>query len=240
GGAVAGASIFYLILAIVMGLVQRRFNPPLGLVTLVFVPATLGVVWLGTRLDTLMVLPELSYLSAGKVWGLIILAYCAVASLLPMWLLLQPRGYLGGFVLYLALAAGVIGIFFGGFPIQQESFKTWNAPGVTGSLFPFLFVTIACGACSGFHGLVCSGTTSRQIASEAHCQPVGYGAMLLEAFVALIALSTVMIVGQATIQAGRLAPGTIYGNGIGDYLCVVIGKQHRLLAITFGAMAFSW
>ncbi|MDZ4805387.1 MAG: carbon starvation CstA family protein [Candidatus Eisenbacteria bacterium] len=239
GGAVAGASIFYLFLSIVMGLVQHRFAPPLWLVTLIFVPATLGVVWIGTRFDSLMVLPAIPYLSPGKAWGLIILGYCFVASLLPMWLLLQPRGYLGGFVLYLALAAGVIGIFFGGFPIQQESFKTWNAPGETGSLFPFLFVTIACGACSGFHGLVCSGTTSRQIASESHCQPVGYGAMLLEAFVALIALSTVMIVSQATITAGRLAPGTIYGNGIGDYLCVVIGKQHRLIAITFGAMAFS-
>ncbi|HEX7878340.1 MAG TPA: carbon starvation CstA family protein, partial [Candidatus Eisenbacteria bacterium] len=205
GGAVAAASTFYLLLSVVMGLVQKRFNPPLWLVTLIFVPATLGVVWLGTRFDTLMVLPAIPHLPAGKAWGLLILAYCFVASLLPMWLLLQPRGYLGGFVLYLALAAGVIGIFFGGFPIQQESFKTWNGPGVTGSLFPFLFVTIACGACSGFHGLVCSGTTSRQIANETHCQPVGYGAMLLEAFVALIALSTVMIVSQATISAGKLA-----------------------------------
>ncbi len=65
---------------------------------------------------------------------------------------------------------------------------------MTGSLFPFLFVTIACGACSGFHGLVCSGTTSKQIARESHIRPVGYGGMLAEAFVALIALVTVMIV----------------------------------------------
>ena len=74
-----------------------------------------------------------------------------------MWLLLQPRGYLGGFVLYSALAVGLIGVFFGGYSIEQPAFKGWNVGGLTGTLFPFLFVTIACGACSGFHGLVCSG-----------------------------------------------------------------------------------
>jgi carbon starvation protein len=151
--------------------------------------------------------------------------------------LLQPRGYLGGFVLYIALAVGVLGIFLGGFPIQQEAFKTWRAPGAAGSLFPFLFVTIACGACSGFHGLVCSGTTSKQIARESHCRPVGYGGMLLEAFVALIALSTVMIASGAEL-AGK-GPGVVYGDGLGRYLAVLIGEEHRVFAATFGAMAFS-
>jgi carbon starvation protein len=170
-------------------------------------------------------------------WGLLILAYCFVASLVPVWALLQPRGYLGGFVLYLALFVGVVGIFFGGFEIKQEAFKGWQAPGATGALFPFLFVTIACGACSGFHGLVCSGTTSKQISKESHCQPIGYGGMLLEGFVALIALATIMMVDSASI-AGQ-APGTIYGAGLGRFLTVLIGEQHLLFAITFGAMAFS-
>ena len=80
-------------------------------------------------------------------------------------------------------------------------------------MFPFLFVTIACGACSGFHGLVCSGTTSKQISKESHCQSVGYGGMLLEAFVAVIALATVMFVSTEGI-AGR-GPGKLYGDGIG-------------------------
>jgi carbon starvation protein len=154
-----------------------------------------------------------------------------------MWVLLQPRGYLGGFVLYMALAVGVLGIFLGGFAIQQPAFKTWHAPGVTGSLFPFLFVTIACGACSGFHGLVCSGTTSKQIAKESDCRPVGYGAMLLEGFVALIALSTVMIATNAEL-AGK-GPGVVYGAGLGQFLTVLIGREHLLFATTFGAMAFS-
>ena len=104
-------------------------------------------------------------------------------------------------------------------------------------LFPFLFVTIACGACSGFHGLVCSGTTSKQVDRESHIRPVGYGGMLAEGFVALIALVTVMIVAQETLR-GK-APGTIYGNGIGKFLTLIIGQDNLAFAVTFGAMAFS-
>jgi carbon starvation protein len=103
-------------------------------------------------------------------------------------------------------------------------------------LFPFLFVTIACGACSGFHGLVCSGTTSKQIEKESHTHPVGYGAMLLEAFVALIAIATIVIIAP---QAKMPGPGKIYGDGIGKFLTVIIGKDSFVLAATFGAMAFS-
>ena len=230
GGAVAAASVLYLALSVVMGLVERFLKPPLWLLTIVFVPAMLGAVWLGTQISTWLVL-------SAQSWALLILGYCFVASLTPVWCLLQPRGYLGGFVLYIALFVGTVGMFFGGFTIEQEAFKTWHAPGVTGSLFPFLFVTIACGACSGFHGLVCSGTTSKQIGKETDCKPIGYGAMLLEAFVALIALATVMIV--ATPDTVGKAPGTIYGAGLGRFLAGMIGDEHLLFATTFGAMAFS-
>jgi carbon starvation protein len=230
GGAVAMASVLYLLLAVLMGVVDRLLHPPLWLQTLVFVPAVLAVVWLGTQLSTVLVLGP-------TAWGLIILAYCFAASLVPVWALLQPRGYLGGFVLYLALFVGVVGIFFGGFEIQQPAFKTWQGPGPTGALFPFLFVTIACGACSGFHGLVCSGTTSKQIGKESDCRPIGYGAMLLEGFVAVIALATIMMVGSEVAQ-GK-APGALYGQGLGRFLTVLIGEQHLSFAITFGAMAFS-
>lgn len=230
GGAVAAASTMYLALAVVMGLVDRLLKPPLWLQTVVFVPATLGVVWLGTKLSTLIVFGP-------TAWGLAILAYCFVASLTPVWALLQPRGYLGGFVLYLAIGIGVVGLFFGGFEVQLPAFKGFSALGASGQLFPFLFVTIACGACSGFHGLVCSGTTSKQVAKEKDCHPVGYGAMLLEGFVAVIALATVMVI-SAKDSAGKGA-GTIYGIGLGRFFAVVIGQRHLDFAITFGAMAFS-
>lgn len=230
GGAVAAASTFYLVLAVLMGLVQRWFAPPLWLLTVVFVPATFGVAWLGTHVSHLLVFGH-------GTWALLIVAYCCVASVLPVWTLLQPRGYLGGFVLYSALALGIVGIAFGGYAIEQPAFTGWDAGGATGQLFPFLFVTIACGACSGFHGLVCSGTTSKQIDRESHACFVGYGAMLAEAFVALIALVTIMIVAPADL--GTLTPNKIFGNGIGRFLTLVIGEEHRAFAITFGAMALS-
>ncbi|MCM3901282.1 MAG: hypothetical protein ND866_06225 [Pyrinomonadaceae bacterium] len=230
GGAVAAASVMYLALSLLLGLVQRYLNPPLWLVTLIFVPAAFALSWVGTMTSNWFVLDH-------KTWGVLIILYCGVASIVPVWALLQPRGYLGGFILYSALALGIVGVFFGGYEIQQPAFKGFDVGGMTGLLFPFLFVTIACGACSGFHGLVCSGTTSKQVDRESHIRPVGYGAMLAEGFVALIALVTVMIVAQDALR-GK-APGTIYGNGIGQFLTLIIGQDKLAFAITFGAMAFS-
>jgi carbon starvation protein len=239
GGAVAAAALMYLGLSLLMGVIEKKWKPPLWLSTVIFVPATLLVVWLGTKVSTTFVLP---IDNPQRAWGLGILVYCFLAALLPVWLLLQPRGYLGGFILYIAIGVGVIGIFLGNlrypgeFDIAQPAIKAIDAGGPFGAMFPFLFVTIACGACSGFHGLVCSGTTSKQIEKESHTKPVGYGAMLLEAFVALIALTTVMIVAQGVKMPG---PGKVYGDGIGKYLTVVIGKDNYVFAATFGAMAFS-
>ncbi|HYP51420.1 MAG TPA: carbon starvation CstA family protein, partial [Pyrinomonadaceae bacterium] len=172
-----------------------------------------------------------------KTWALLILAYCVVASVVPVWALLQPRGYLGGFVLYTAIAVGCMGVFFGGYNIAQPAFKSFDVGGMTGTLFPFLFVTIACGACSGFHGLVCSGTTSKQIDKETHTHPIGYGAMLAEGFVAFIALVTIMIVAESATKG--VPPGKIYGDGIGRFLTILIGRDNLPFAVTFGAMAFS-
>jgi carbon starvation protein len=231
GGAVAAASILYLALSVILGLVQKYLNPPLWLVTIIFVPAAFALSWAGTYISGMFVLSH-------KTWGILILAYCCVASVVPVWSLLQPRGYLGGFILYAALALGIFGVFFGGYEIQQPAFKGWSVPGMTGTLFPFLFVTIACGACSGFHGLVCSGTTSKQIDRESHIKPVGYGAMLAEGFVALIALVTIMILAPSDIRPNTAA-GTIYGNGIGRFLTLIVGEKNFAFAITFGAMAFS-
>ena len=230
GGAVALAAVLYLSLAVVLGFVERYLKPPLWLSTAIFVPATLFVVWLGTRMSTVLTLDA-------STWSILILAYCFVASLTPVWALLQPRGYLGGFVLYLAIGAGVIGVFFGGFEVTQPALSHKPETGIGTAMFPFLFVTIACGACSGFHGLVCSGTTSKQIQAEPHCKSVGFGAMLLEGFVAVIALATVMIASNADL-AGK-GPGAVYGQGLGRFLTVLIGKDNLVFATTFGAMAFS-
>ncbi len=230
GGGVAAAATMYLLLAVAMGVLQKRFALSLGAATAIFVPATLGVVWLGSKVSTVLLLSH-------GTWATLIMVYCFVAALLPVWALLQPRGYLGGFVLYLALAAGVVGVFFGGFEIKQPALSDRPLFGLSGSLFPFLFVTIACGACSGFHGLVCSGTTSKQVARESHCKPIGFGAMLLEGFVALIALATVLILAPA--ESKGMKPGQLYGDGMARFLAVVFGEgSYRTLRV-FGAMAFS-
>ncbi|MDQ3649264.1 MAG: carbon starvation protein A [Acidobacteriota bacterium] len=231
GGAVAAASVMYLTLSIVLGLVQRYLNPPLWLVTVIFVPAAFALSWAGTLVSNTLLVDH-------RTWGLLILVYCCIASVVPVWALLQPRGYLGGFILYAALALGIIGVLFGGYEIRQPAFRAWDVGGMTGALFPFLFVSIACGACSGFHGLVCSGTTSKQIDRESHIKAVGYGAMLAEGFVALIALVTIMIVAQGDLPKGA-TPGRIYGNGIGQFLTLIIGRDNLAFAVTFGAMAFS-
>jgi carbon starvation protein len=235
GGAVAMASVLYLGLSLILGLVERYLKPPLWLATIIFVPATFALSYVGTMYSHVLMFSH-------QTWAILILLYCIVASLMPVWSLLQPRGYLGGFVLYAAIAVGVIGIFFGGYSIQQPAFKSFDVGGITGMLFPFLFVTIACGACSGFHGLVCSGTTSKQIDKETHTRPIGYGGMLAEGFVAFIALVVVMIAaGDALVGPdGRNLPaGKIYGNGIGNFLSLIIGQDNLKFAITFGAMAFS-
>ena len=110
--------------------------------------------------------------------------------------------------------------------IEQPAFKAFERPdGPTGALFPFLFVTIACGACSGFHGLVCSGTTSKQIAKRDALPPVGYGAMLLEGFVALIALATVMIVDADADSAARGPGAHLRPTGSASSSTVVVGDE---------------
>jgi carbon starvation protein len=230
GGAVAWASIAYLFLSLLLGFVEKYLKTPLWLNTLIFVPATFGICWLGTSYSHWFQFDQVT-------WALLICLYCALASMLPVWLLLQPRGYLGGYVLYSVLFLGIVGLFFSQKTIQQPAFTGFHFDKMAGSLFPFLFVTIACGACSGFHGLVCSGTTSKQIDKESHLHPVGYGAMLAEGFVALISLSIIMM--MAPSEVSGLKPGSIYGRGIGEFLTLIIGKEHLPFAITFGAMAFS-
>ena len=215
GGAVALASVLYLLLSVVMGFVERYLRPPLWLTTLVFVPATLGCVWLGTRSRPLLVLDGAHL---GRHHPRVLLRGLADAGVGAAAAARLP-GRASSSTWRSRWASS--GSSSAAIAIPQPAFKGWTAPGATGALFPFLFVTIACGACSGFHGLVCSGTTSKQIARETHCRPVGYGAMLLEGFVALIALSTVMIASDAAI-AGK-GPGLVYAQGPGP----LPGRDHR-------------
>ena len=176
GGGIATSSLLYLVLPVVMGLCLRFGRMPLWLATAVFLPLVGVAIWGGQKIPfdlaaTLGVTPH----TAQKVWCAALLAYCLGAAMVPMWLLLQPRGHLGGCFLYVALAGAAIGlvvgdralasVFGGDACIRYPAFTAWQA-GRAGALVPMLFITIACGACSGFHSLIASGTTSKQLRRE--------------------------------------------------------------------------
>ncbi len=214
GGAVASASTLYLFIGVGLGIVLAKTRTPLWAATLVVLPLVGAAIWFGQ--DCPLKIPAAWGLRPQLVWNFIILAYCFIASVIPLWLLLQPRGYLGGFFLYGTLIAGVVGVFLGGDRAQYPAFIGFNAANGF-PLFPMLFVTVACGACSGFHGLVGSGTTSKQINVETDCRLVGYGGMLLEALVAVVALSTLMLLAPGDPNLA-LGPDRIYANGLARFV----------------------
>ena len=238
GPGIAGSSLIYLVLPIVMGLLLRYTKLSLNLATLIFLPLIGLTIYAGQYLPVdLAGWFDISDAQAQKVWGVLLLAYCLVAAVVPMWLLLQPRGHLGGYFLYVALAAGMVGLLFGGKEIQYPWFTDWTAKNGD-MLFPFLFITIACGACSGFHSLIASGTTSKQLKLETHARSIGYGAMLMEAMVAVISLSCVMILAtNSSVLQGTPKPNLIYGLGIGSFL-ETFGIPPAL-AVSFALMAFT-
>lgn len=240
GGAIATSSLLYMFLPVLMGLLLRFTKLSLTQATLIFLPLLGAAIWAGPLLPfDLGALLGTSQASAQKLWNVLILTYCLIAAVAPVWALLQPRGHLGGWFLYLSLAASLIGILCGGFTVQYPAFTKPLADGLEGfffPMFPVLFITVACGACSGFHSLVSSGTSSKQLRKESDAKLVGYGAMLLESLVAVAALGTVMILSKNDALAGK-APNFIYASGIGKFL-ELIGIPASF-GISFGLMAFT-
>lgn len=242
GGGIATSSLLYLALPIVMGLLLRYTQLTVGWATLMFLPLVGAAIWIGQKMPLdLAALLQVSNGEAQKIWDVLLLGYCVVAAIVPVWMLLQPRGHLGGYFLYVALAAGCIGVLFGGHTIQYPAFTGWQVTppgGMPKSLAPFLFITIACGACSGFHSLIASGTTSKQLRVETDARPIGYGAMLLEAMVAVISLCCVMILkSESPLAQGTPRPNFIYASGLGEFLGMLGVPQ--ALAVPFALMAFT-
>ncbi|MFA6186299.1 MAG: carbon starvation CstA family protein [Phycisphaerae bacterium] len=236
GPAVAASSILYLLLAVVMGVLLYKFKLKLLPATIIFVPLVLFIVWFGPKCPK-QILDFLDGFSV-KQWDIILLIYCFIASIIPVWLLLQPRGYLGGWMLYAVIITGFIGAFSGKFSIQYPAVNLEGLSSLANGkiLIPALFITVACGACSGFHGIVCSGTTSKQLAREKDAMPIGFGAMLLESLVGVLALITVMILpkGDALLTSD---PNLIYANGIARYLGLV--GINFSIAFPFALLVFS-
>ncbi len=242
GGAIASSSLIYLAITLAMGLAVRHAGMPSWAALSVFLPMVAGAIVLGPYVPLdLAQMMGWSDGVASKGWAVLLLAYCLVAGVLPVWLLLQPRGQLGGYFLYAALAAGGLGLIFGNVQIEYPAFRGWNAKPASGAgdavgLFPMLFIMIACGACSGFHSLIASGTTSKQLRNEMDAKPVAYGSMLLEGMVAVVSLSCVMMFAEGSPELGG-KPNQIYAHGIGKFLDVT--GMPTQIGITFALMAFT-
>ena len=236
GAGIASSSLLYLMLPLLMGLLLHYTKLSLGLATVLFLPLVGAAIWAGQfiPLDLASAL-DLSDHQATKAWGVLLLGYCFVASLVPMWLLLQPRGHLGGYFLYTALALCAVGLVFGGHTVKYPDYIAWDS--AKGPLVPLLFITIACGACSGFHSIICSGTTSKQLKRETDAKCIGYGSMLLEGLVAVVSLSCVMMLTEEQAKSFTGKPNLLYANGLSNFMSVL--HIQKAFGIAFGLLAFT-
>ena len=215
-------------LAMAMGAYTRWIRPGrIGEVSLMGLVGLLAAIVYGQSIAASPVWgPAFTFTPVQLCW--ILIGYGAVASVLPVWLLLAPRDYLSTFLKIGAIAALAIGIVIMAPPLKMHAvtaFVSGNGPVWSGGLFPVLFITIACGAVSGVHALISSGTTPKLIASEADAPMIGYGAMLMEAFVAIMAL----------VGASILDPGIYFTM---NSPAAVIGKDAASAAAAVTAMGF--
>ncbi len=234
-GGVASSSIMYIFLALLFGFVLYKLKVKLIDSSLIFVPLVFVIIFIGQYFP--IDLSNISFLSLtpAKEWSIILLIYCGIASILPVWMLLQPRDYLSSYLLYVCVLFGAIGIILGCEKIKYPIYTSFKSDSL-GLLFPMLFITVACGAISGFHSLVASGTSSKQIDKEEDALVIGYGGMLLEGVVAVIAISTVVMLSikdELTMQQ----PLIIFASGMGKFFSVV-GLNERF-GIHFGLLALS-
>lgn len=221
---VATASGWFVLTAVGFGLAARRqWLPPLAL-AVVFIVLT----YLGLAIGHLVPAPDL-----GKTfWVVAVLGYCLAAAILPVNWLMQPRDFLSATFLYALMALGVVGLIVGGGGMEIPFFSGFRAENGA-MLVPFLFITVACGACSGFHSMVASGTTSKQIDQPQHVRPVTYGAMLVEGVLATLSLACLGVLGGLA-EGGPVAT---FGQGAAVFFGA-LGIPESF-AITFAMLAIS-
>jgi carbon starvation protein len=183
----ATSSIIFMALALLFGLAIYRLNWPLWLATIVGVSLLFAGIVIGDIYPV--------HLSKA-VWQWILILYIFLASVTPVWILLQPRDYLNSFLLYALIIGGLLGLFFTSPALHIPAYTNFSLENL-GLLFPILFVTVACGAVSGFHSLVGSGTTAKQLDKETDAQKIGYGGMLIEGVLAILALLAVASLSQS-------------------------------------------
>ncbi len=241
---VAMISILFILMAIVFGLLVYRRSAPLSVATVAGVIGIVICLVIGLNFHPV-------YLS-NTVWMWIIAVYILVASVAPVWILLQPRDYLSSFLLYGMMVIAAVGVIGAGLTgadaahMDMPAFTAFNDP-ITklGTMFPALFVTIACGAISGFHSLVGSGTTAKQLDHERDAKPIAYGGMLIECALALISLAAVSFIWQEYVAGDIRVPTQVFATGISRMVASIPGLEatqptvSALLVLTVSAFCLT-
>ena len=233
---VAMVSLLFIVIAIAFGFLVYRRNAPMGVSTIAGVIAICLCMAIGMNWHPI-------YLS-GTAWMWIVGLYIAVASVTPVWILLQPRDYLSSFLLYAMLAIAAIGVVVA-HPRMTDATGAGltmigdgvNAAGVKQPIFPVLFTTIACGAISGFHSLVSSGTTSKQLDKETDAKPIAYGGMLLECVLAIITLVAIAYARQTGHTAGAT---DIFAGGVAGMASQIAGGNPHVFKILYTLLVLTY
>ena len=224
---VAMISILFIVMAIIFGFFVYRKGAPLSVATIVGVIGIVACLVIGLNFHPI-------YLN-GTTWMIIIGIYILIASVAPVWILLQPRDYLSSFLLYGMMVIAFVGVVGAGIMGQNTHMEIPAFTGWTdqisslGSVFPALFVTIACGAISGFHSLVGSGTTAKQLDHERDAKPIAYGGMLIECALALISLCAVGYIwadyAKPVAEGAIRTPTTVFATGLSKMVATIPGLQ---------------
>ena len=236
---VAMVSLLFILVAIIFGFCVYRRNAPMMVSTILGVIAIVLCMAIGMNFHPF-------YLST-KTWMIIVGIYIAIASVTPVWILLQPRDYLSSFLLYAMLAIAVVGVIGAHPTIDPELFPAFSGFAVDNGngiqyLFPILFTTVACGAISGFHSLVSSGTTSKQLDKEKDAKPIAYGGMLLECVLAILTLCAIAYARQTGHTKGAT---DIFAGGIAAMVAAIPGLAglenilYTLLVLTYSAFCLT-
>ena len=241
---VAMVSILFILIAIVFGFCVYRRNVPMGIASVIGVIAIVVIMAVGMNFHPI-------YLTT-KTWMIIVGIYIAVASVTPVWILLQPRDYLSSFLLYAMMAVALVGVVLShaqlggadGLP-AVTSFAVDNGNGVQ-YMFPVLFTTVACGAISGFHSLVSSGTTSKQLDKETDAKPIAYGGMLLECVLAVVTICAINFAykyNAANPDSALTGATAIFGGGIANMYSMfgqgTVNVLRTLLVLTYSAFCLT-
>lgn len=234
-GSVATASVLFIPLAIGFGFLVYRKNAPLIVSSIVGVGLLMACIYLGLKFPI--------YLSK-NFWLCFVFVYIIIASVTPVWILLQPRDYLNSFLLYFMILAAFIGIVFTNPTINLPSFTGMKNSFNGQFVFPYLFITVACGAISGFHSLIGSGTTSKQLNNEKDAKLIGYGSMLIECVLAVIALITVgVLFKNGEMPSG--SPAVVFATGVSGFFGamgfgdVAVKTTFTVISLAFSAFALT-